>query len=88
MERGYKGSVLVGLGRVNALARAVSIVSLTREGNCGTMVSRHSNRDRSAAVTSLTMTMGTKRVGANTPYEDSHITGCGQLVVVRGRLGG
>lgn len=56
---GITGTILVGIGRVKALARTVSTVRLTRGGNCGTVVSRHSKRARSSFVTSLTITMGT-----------------------------
>lgn len=77
------GTVLVGVGRVKALARALSTVSATRGTNCHAVVSREDNRARSAAVTSVTITIGSKRVGANTPYEASEITGCGELLQVR-----
>lgn len=80
------GSVLVGIGRVNSLARAFRTVRVTGGTNCATIVSRHSNRARSTAVTSVTITAGTKRVGANSLDHASHVTGCGRLLHVRSRL--
>ncbi len=82
----YNGSVLVGIGRVNSLARALSTVRVTRHTNCASIASRHSNRARSSAVTSVTMTAGSNRVGANSVSHSSHVTGCGRLLHVRRRL--
>lgn len=83
-----KGTVLVGLGRVNSMSRALRTVGVTRGTNCATVDSRHSKRATSAAVTSLTITLGAYRVGANTPSHSRHITGCGRLLEVRRRLKG
>lgn len=80
------GTVLVGMGRVKALARALSTIRVTRRTKCHTIVSRESKRARSSFVTSLTITYKTKRVGANTPYHSSQGTGCGRLLQVRRRL--
>lgn len=88
VDRNYTGSVLMGMGRVNSLARALSTVRVTRHGNCAAIADRHSNRARSTAVTSVTMTAGDKRVGANSLDHDSHVTGCGRLLHVRRRLNG
>lgn len=82
----YTGSVLVGIGRVNSLARALGTVRVTRHRKCAAIASRHSNRARSTAVTSVTMTAGDKRVGANSLDHSSHVTGCGRLLHVRRRL--
>lgn len=82
----YTGSVLVGMGRVNSLDRALSTVRVTRHRKCAAIASRHSNRARSTAVTSVTMTAGDNRVGANSLDHSSHVTGCGRLLHVRRRL--